>query len=162
MEHHPIVTPAEVEALVARWRFELAGLAGDAVEEAAVSTLRQLEGAKALLAAWRLSPEGERVRAYCIVGAPGASPARLWLRAFYATRAANDGRLLARSGVVLEAVIEGEVWPPYHRRLVKAAVPIWVAEGVAHDGGAGPLLGLARRGRRGLLVGLRGRGRRRR
>jgi hypothetical protein len=50
--------------------------------------------------------------------------------------AANGGRLLTRSGVVLEAVVEGEVWPPYHRRLVQAAVPIWVADGVAlHLGG---------------------------
>ena len=77
LERHPIVTPDEVEALVARWRFEPAGPAGDAVEDAAVSMLRQLEGARALLTAWRFSPEGERARAYCIVGWPGASPASL-------------------------------------------------------------------------------------
>ena len=40
---------------------------------------------------------------------------------------ANGGRLLARSGIVLEAVVEGEAWPPYHRRLMQAAVPIWTA-----------------------------------
>ena len=48
-------------------------------------------------------------------------------------RAANDGRVPARSGVVLEAVVAGEVWPPDHRRLVRAAVPIWVADGVSLD-----------------------------
>ncbi|MDP9072499.1 MAG: hypothetical protein M3N68_14690 [Actinomycetota bacterium] len=133
LERHPIVSPAEVEVLVARWRFEPAGPADDAVEQAAVDLLRQLEGARALLTAWRLSPEGERVRAYCIVGAPGASLSSLWVRTLYAMQSANDGTLLARSGVVLEAVIEGEVWPPYHRRLVRAAAPVWVAEGVALD-----------------------------
>ena len=80
LERHPIVTPEEVEALVARWRFEPAGPAGDAVEEAAVSLLPQLDGAQALLTAWRLSPEGQRARAYCVVRRPGAAPDDLWVR----------------------------------------------------------------------------------
>ncbi len=128
LEHHPIITPAEVQALAARWRFEPAGPGGDAVERAAVSTLQKLEGARALLAAWRLSPEGERVRVYCIVGAPGASLSSLWVRTHYAMRAARHHLPAGAPRTVLEAVIEGEVWPPYHRRLVQAAVPIWVAE----------------------------------
>ena len=89
LERHPSVTPDEVEASVARWRFEPAGPAGEAVEEAAVTTLRQLGGAGALLTAWRVNREGQRARAYCIVCAAGSSPARLWVRVHFVMRSAR-------------------------------------------------------------------------
>ncbi|MCA1673924.1 MAG: hypothetical protein LC799_17560, partial [Actinobacteria bacterium] len=68
LKTYPVASQVEVDAWVLeRWSFEPTGPAGGRREEALVSALRNLDGAAALLAAWRLGPVEERVRAYCMV-----------------------------------------------------------------------------------------------
>ncbi len=125
-----VIDPLERAELAARWRFEPAPPAGDRVEKFLVKYCRHEPEAKALVTAWRHGHDGERQRIWCLVTAPGADPGDVWVGAVSPVSIdVLDGRLPAKLGVVLEAVAAGGQWPAYHRRLMQAAAPVWVAWG---------------------------------
>ncbi|MBW3548795.1 MAG: hypothetical protein KY452_11770 [Actinobacteria bacterium] len=125
-----VIDPLERAELAARWRFEPAPPAGDKVEKFLVKFCRREPEAKALVTAWRHGPGGERQRVWCLVTAPGADPGNVWVGAVSPlTIDVLGGDRLAGAGVVLEAVAADGQWPAYHRRLMAAAAPVWVAWG---------------------------------
>ncbi len=125
-----VIDPLERAELAARWRFEPAPPAGDPVEKFLVRYCRHEAEAKALVTAWRHGPGTERQRIWCLVTAPGADPGRVWSDAVSPlTIDVLGGDTLAGAGVVLEAVAADGQWPAYHRRLMHAAAPVWVAWG---------------------------------
>ncbi len=125
-----VIDPLERAELAARWRFEPAPPAGDQVERFLVRYCRREAEAKALVTAWRHGPGGERQRIWCLVTASGADPGDVWVGAVSPLSIdVLEGDRLADAGVVLEAVAAGGQWPAYHRRLMQAAAPVWVAWG---------------------------------
>jgi len=119
---------AEIDRYLQRWRFVPAAPAGDAQEKAAVATVSEQPAARALLTAWRVGPDGDRTRAYCVVCDRDGWLAKVWGRVHQAMVFAHD-RPPARLDVLLEAVRDGEPWTPYQRRLVQAAAPVWTRDG---------------------------------
>ncbi|MBW3551532.1 MAG: hypothetical protein KY442_12270 [Proteobacteria bacterium] len=125
-----VIDPLERAELAARWRFEPASPAGDPVEKFLVRYCRREAEAKALVTAWRHGPGGERQRVWCLVTAPEADPGQVWgLALTLLAREVLPFSAFAKSGLLLEAVAAGGQWPAYHRRLMAAAAPVWVAWG---------------------------------
>ncbi len=125
-----VIDPLERAELAARWRFEPAPPAGDRVERFLVKFCRREPEAKALVTAWRHGPDGERQRVWCVVTAPEADPGQVWgLALTLLAREVLPFSAFAKSGLLLEAVAADGQWPAYHRRLMAAAAPVWVAWG---------------------------------
>jgi hypothetical protein len=129
LDRATIVGPAELAAAAGRFRFEPARPAGDAVESHLVEFARRYPAVRALLTATRLGPDDDpRARVYCLVLASGER--WLWWQAIAEVQTkVLSGSSPAASGVVIEAVVEGESLPAYHQRLVGAGAPLWVADG---------------------------------
>lgn len=121
------VSDAELEAHLRRWRFEPAQPSGEPYEQAAIPVLEDLPEARALVTAWRVAPDGDRVRAWCVVCEPGRvwTPIRVWERLHHGWLKAVGGALPESAGLAPEAVGAGQPWTIYHRRLLEAAQPVW-------------------------------------
>ncbi len=119
--------------LSARWRFEPAPPAGDEAEAFLVEFCRRTPEARALVTAWRHGPDGRRARLWCLVVAAGADAGQLWGLAVIGLEKLDVfwNVLLHQVGVLVEAVAAEGHWPAYHRRLLRAAAPVWVAPGFA-------------------------------
>lgn len=131
-----VVGPVERAELSARWRFEPAPPAGDRVERFLVRFCRREPEAWALVTAWRHGPDGRRQRIWCLVTAPAAhpnvpaDPGGVWGVALSRMEDEVAPRSqLVEAGVLFEAVAADGDWPAYHRRLMRAAAPVWVRWG---------------------------------
>ncbi len=125
-----VVDPLERAELAARWRFEPAPPAGDRVEKFLVKYCRHEPEAKALVTAWRHGHDGERQRIWCLVTAPGADPGDVWVGAVSPPEHRRARRKIA--GEAWRGARSGRRRRPvaaYHRRLMQAAAPVWVAWG---------------------------------
>jgi hypothetical protein len=123
-----VISEGERVRLASRLRFGPAPPTGDRIERFLVDYVRRRGNVEAILAAWRDGPDA-RTKVYCLVFGRVSEMNGIWWSAVEGLQIDGlGGRLLEDVGVALEAVAAGETWPAYHRRLVRAAAPIWVAK----------------------------------